>query len=761
MSATSNIERSESESSSADGIDAAATREALEPAARKEQVAKQLGALPVVFIQNDGQWPDEVKFGARGHGVLAAFTGRGITLSARVSSDEEHDSWHAVALQFVGPDRALEPKGERKLPGVHNYFLGNDPSQWHTSVPLFEAVRYDEIAPGVAMVVTDREGKLEYDLLVEPGADLSKVQVACSGADSVAVEPDGSLVLETQAGTLRQSPPKAWYELASGEKKVADCRVKLTGAASFGFEVVDPDPEHRLVVDPGLTWSTFLGGTDSDIVTSIDFESGKVTAVGYTSWTDPMNPSTFPVTGGAFDTAHNLGGWDAFVSRLDPVQIGTFQLVWSTFIGGSDWDEAMGVSVAANGDVAACGWTLSTNFPVSPNGFQKGKPSPGGSADAFVIYVNSAGNSLLYGTYYGGGTTPGSSDGPTCANAVKVDGTPQITFVGFTIASNLPLASAYDTNLDSSQDAFVGRFDPNTGSLAYATYIGGSLTATDTDEAFAVALDGPLVCIGGHTFSSGFHTTNLVGSKQPFSATYNGVRDGFLVYVNPSNPPAFQLQYATFLGGSTHDTVRGVASVGGIIYACGATDSLNFPVSVGPMTDEAAAFQSTRAGSFTVDDAFITKIDRTQPLPPTKQLRYSTYLGGDNGDVAFSIERVTSQAVVVVGLTTSSNFPVGSTSMFLPYDTTYNGNQDAFLTRLHWYQRAPAAQLDYSTFVGGVDGEQALSLALSGINAYFGGFTSSSDYPTAGNPYDSSYNGGGQFGDGFVSRLELPMLPFP
>lgn len=715
----------------------------------KDTVARQLSAMPVVFAKNEGQWPGEVKFGARGHGVAVAFTDRGMTLSAPARDAVGKEWVQAVALDFFGERDGREPTGERKLRGVHNYFVGSDPSKWRTSVPLFEAVRYDAVAPGIAMVVTDRAGNLEYDLHVEPGADLAQVDVACLGADAVKLEEDGSLRLETKAGVARQAPPKAWYEHANGETKVADCRFRLTGNSSYGFDVLNPDPSSKLIVDPtiGLTWSTFLGTSSDDAIYGVDFLSAKVTVVGTTSG------SGFPTSNGAFDTSHN-GGQDAFVTRLDPAQSGTSELVWSTFLGGSSDDVALSLNLTSTGRVAVCGTTTSNNFPTT-SGAYAGSIVSSGVTNCFVTLLNSSGTGLDYSTYYG------STNGKTRANSVKIDSTPIITIVGYVEGSGLQVtSSAYDTTYDGGPgDALVAQFDPTasgTASLTYGSYIGsgfGGFSASEYDEAFAVALEGGKVYIAGTTNSTGFHTQALSPYTWIFDSTYNGGTDCFLMKLNTGLSGSSQLRYATFVGGEGNDGAQGLVVYQDVFHSCGYSQGFGYPT--GTTQNPNGVYKASKSG--TDLDAFFTKLD---PLGSnsTNQLLYSTLLGGTSDEIAYSVARVQDKADMIVGYTESSGFPTADFSGGTPYDTTLGGTRDAFFTRFVWASsRSTANQLDYSSYFGGSSPDEARSLLLDGtVEAYFGGLTLSSDFPTAGTPYDSSYNGGSSTGDGFASWFTLP-----
>jgi hypothetical protein len=248
----------------------------------RESAATMLGSMPTVFVENAGQWDEGIRFGARRNGMRATFTDRGMTVSLLADRTGNAETWQSFALHFRADDGPVAPSGECELRGRHNYFLGNDPTKWRTCVTLYEAVRYDDVAPGIDVLVQERDGLVAYDLHVEPGADLAAFEVHCEGIDSIELEPDGALSLHTASGTVRQTPPRSWYEDLSGEPKLADCRFKVTGPSTYGFEVLDPDPSSRLIVDPGLTWSTFLGGSDFDRVYGVDFDSGLVTVAGET-----------------------------------------------------------------------------------------------------------------------------------------------------------------------------------------------------------------------------------------------------------------------------------------------------------------------------------------------------------------------------------------------------------------------------------------------------------------------------------------------
>ena len=220
-------------------------------------------------------------------------------------------------MHFEGGAGPAFPIEEQRLPGVHNYFLGNDPERWRSNVPLHGAVLLmTGLYPGIDLRARSQDGHFEYDLLVEPGADLEQVVVTVEGADGLRLDPDGTLIIDTVLGPVRQPLPKTWQVTAAGERQEVACRYVLRGENTFGFETSDWDPDLALVVDPGLVYSTYLGGSGDDAAVAIALDATGAATVG-----GETDSSNFPTTPGAFDTTFNGGAssnpGDAFVTRLD------------------------------------------------------------------------------------------------------------------------------------------------------------------------------------------------------------------------------------------------------------------------------------------------------------------------------------------------------------------------------------------------------------------------------------------------------------
>jgi hypothetical protein len=410
------------------------------------------------------------------------------------------------------------------------------------------------------------------------------------------------------------------------------------------------------------------------------------------------------------DIGFTLGDYDARRPLIiDPT------LEFSTYLGGSGGDYGAGIAVDGSGSVYVIGYTDSWDFPTQ-GALQSDPGNPPGLRDAFVTKLDPRSGRVIYGTYLGGN----SDDG---AVSIAVDSSGSAYIVGVTSSDDFPTANAIQSSLvgDNASDAFVAKLNPVGNALEYSTYLGGS----DVDFAAGVALDGQgNAYVGGETHSADFPT---VGAIQ---TTLGGQQDGFLAEVSSAGD---RLLYATYLGGSGLETVRGVA-VGqmGNVYLAGATTSADFPVS-------ANAVQPQLSGNL---DAFVTVLSATGGA-----VQFSTYLGGSLGEEAYGIAVDSSGQAYVTGRTASSDFPTKDA-----FQGRFGGGipslpVDAFLTKL-----APqSGELVYSTYLGGSDSDAGLSVAVDGAgDAYVLAGTGSADLPVV----DSVQATRAGPGDVFVAKFD-------
>src|SRR6185436_5241708 len=532
-----------------------------------------------------------------GHRHTFYLTPRDIVLSFQSSTADEQ---LALSLRFVGANARVEPQGTELVGGEVNYLHGNDPAAWRTGLRRFGQVVYRELWPGIDLRLRDTTGTLKYEFHVRPGADPSLIQLAYRGADSLAVDRTGALSIGTVMGTLKDAPPFS-YQVIDGVQVPVwsgyDVRVDGDhGERAYGFTLgAGYRRDTELVIDPGLEYSTFLGGSSDDIGNGIKVDgSGNAFIVGTT-----QSPN-FPTTAGALRrTGATNNSLEAFVTKVNAT--GT-ALIYSTFIGGSNFEWGRGIAIDAAGNAYVTGQTKSSNFPTTGGAFDRTFnidtcPRCGiDQEDAFVLKLNPAGSALVYSTFLGGFNM---DDGM----AIAVDAAGNAYVAGETEAVNFPTtANAFDRTINGAFDTFVTKLNATGSALVYSTYLGGS--AVEFPSRVAVDAAGNLF-IAGSTSSTDFPTT-----AGAFDRSQNGAFDVFLTKVNAAGSG---LVFSTFLGGSGFDSAGGLAlDSAGNSYVSGGAGSVDFPSTPG-------AFDTLTDG----DDAFVTKFN-----PSGSALVYSTFLVG-------------------------------------------------------------------------------------------------------------------------------------
>jgi Beta-propeller repeat len=324
------------------------------------------GKLPLSFIPNEGQTEEAVRYYAQGAGY-GFFTQKG----AMLSFADGEGGGHALALSFLGaePDATLE--AQKRLSGKVNYLVGNDPDKWHQVLPTHSELLYGGLWPGIDMAVRGEEGNLKYEFHLEPGSSVDDVRLSYRGAEGLKVGAGGELQVPTSLGVLKDAAPVS-YQRIGGERVAVKSRYRLTGDGGYGFAVGAYDPRFPLIIDPGLAYSTFLRGTNTNEGTGIAVDaSGRAYVTGLTWGAD------YPTTTGAFDRTFN--GSDAFVTKLNASGSG---LAYSTFLGGTNFDGGGGIAVGERGGAYVTGNTNSANFPTTPSAFDT--TFNGGLDDAFV-----------------------------------------------------------------------------------------------------------------------------------------------------------------------------------------------------------------------------------------------------------------------------------------------------------------------------------------------------------------------------------------
>ena len=667
------------------------------------------GQLPLAFEANQGQSDEQVRFLARGDGYSLFLTASEAVLSLRAPAP----SSTVVRMRLAGANAQPTLTGLDPLAGTSNYLIGNDPGRWRRDVPHYARVKYASVYPGIDLVYYGQQRQLEYDFVVGPNADPSSVALAFDGVDALSIDPEGNLILQTAHGALTQQKPVVYQDLG-GRRHLVDGRYELRADDQVGFHVSSYDTTQPLVIDPVLSYSTYLGGNSSDAGQAIAVDStGNAYVTGSTQSTN------FPGASGSPIQASLRGSSDVFVAKLNAA--GT-ALVYSTYLGGSSSDIGRAIAVDTAGNAYVTGETDSPTQPGPGNiPFPLAGPIQpifGLIGDAFVTKLNAAGNALVYSTYLGG-------SGTDRGYGIALDSVGNAYVTGHTNSLNFPIAAAFQVanGGPGSYDAFVAKVNAAGSSLVYSTYLGGNANEFSLDGgAIAVDSDGSAY-VGGTTISSNFPGAGTSTIQATFGG---GTGDGFVVKFNAAGSA---LVYSTYLGGTTIDAVNGLAlDADRNAYVVGYTDSSNFPTAV--------PLQASRNGPG--NDAFVAKLNAAGSA-----LTYSTYLGGTGGDVAYDVAVDGAGQAHVSGWTSSFNYPTVA-----PLQAANAGSGDAFLSQVN----SAGSALVFSTYWGGSAGvERGYGIALDSFaNIYVAGETNSSNFPASAGAFQTSL---AAFTDAFVAKV--------
>jgi hypothetical protein len=655
-------------------------------------------ALPIFFLPNSGQTDPAIRYIAQTPQLRAGFA-----LDSAIFQIQGIQ----LRVRFAGANPGASIEGLEAMGARANFLIGDDPAAWHTGVPTYRGIVYRNLYRGIDMNYTAEGPQLKSEFLVAALADPRQIRLEYPDAQSVTVDAHGDLVVRSGTAELHEQAPTAYQE-SEGVRHPIEAAYRILDGNTVAFELGDYDLTRPLVIDPVISYSTYLGGTAQSAVMALALDaSGDLYAAG---WTEAID---FPVSNAI--QAVNHGGVDAFVFKLNPAGN---TLLYATYIGGSGDDRAAGMAVDSSGQIYLAGSTASTNFPL----VAAVRSTLGGSRDAFALKLNAIGNLLVYSTYLGG-------SGNDLATAIAIDAGGNAYIAGDTQSTDFPLSIPVQSVFGGKTDAFVTRLTP-AGAISFSTYLGGN----NDEHVGGVAVDAAgKIYVAGGTLSTNFPLA------APLQATNGGSQDAFVTKIATS-PSA--LVYSTYLGGAggqvgSPEQVNAIAvDSAGAAYVAGVTNSANFPVTVG-------AFQTVFNG---VQDAFVTKLN-----PAGSAKTYSTYLGSSSFDWATGIALDTAVNAYVTGYTSSAGFPVTG-----GVQAGFKGFYDAFVSKVNFSGNG----VTFSTLFGGTGADQANAIAAdSSGNMFIGGQTSSFDLPLQG--AIQTFNVGGS--TGWVARLGVtappPQLP--
>ena len=703
---------------------------AISTAAAVPSVATGRLRPPVSFEPNLGQASPSVQFLSRApHSTLFLMKGGEAILSTPNGS---------LRTSLAGAPSRPAGTGIEPVSGRINYLVGSDPKRWRTHVTAYSAVKFERVYPGIDLVYRGSD-QLEYDFLVSPGADPGIIALDFSCSCRMELDGAGDVVFSLGGQTLRHRKPRI-YQPSGDTRREVSGRFVLRGTHQVGFAIGDYDRALPLIIDPVVSYGTFLGGASDDGAFSIALDSvGNIYVAGITA------SASFPLAAGFAPLRPFSGSTDAFVAKLNPQ--GT-ALVYFTYLGGSDQDTAMAVAVDGQGNAYVTGGTNSKDFPVTQSAFQPRMGGTGGSSlppfsspagDGFVAKLNAAGT-LVYSSYLGG-------TGVDQGYGIAVDASGAATVAGATSSPDFPVTpSAPQAVRHGYPDAFVVRINPAGTGLLYSTYLGGSRE----NYGFALGLDSSgAAYVTGVTSSNDFPVT-----PGAFQSKRTGDATAFIAKLNSSGTA---LAYATYLGGNSNTYAYGLTVDGsGSAYVTGVTNSTDFPITPGAYQWRAKRLSGGQGG-----DVFVTRL-----APSGNALVFSSVFGSNGPDFGRAIALDSTGDIYVTG----STGPFGN-GRILDFPTTVDaiqrcgaGNPTAFLVRLS----ASGASLKYSTYVGGRSGGPSSGAAIVPAQqgrVYLAGSTGASDFPTAGGGPQSAFGGGRSSfdsdnlypygGDAFLTQVDL------
>lgn len=661
-----------------------------------------LARIPRSFEANQGQAPAGVKYLSQGPGYSVYLSATEIAIASPNAG--------MLRMKLIGSNRNAKIEPLDPLPGTTSYFIGSDPSKWRTDIPNYARVALRGIYPGIDLILYSNKRKLEYDLLVAPGADPKRIRLKFTGIDRLRKEPNGDVTATAGGVEIRQRQPVI-YQMLDGRQQDLAGGYALRAHNQVSFTVARYDTHQPLIIDPTFIYSTYLGGNVYDYGSGI-----AVDYLGNAYVTGTTASSNFPLAGSYPSSGPALS--DVFVAKISPRGALIYSLILS---GRAGYDSGFGIAVDVSGSAYVTGRTQG-GFPIvnalqptpgiapNPTG-----PNPSNGNSAFVTKINPQG-ALVYSTYLGG-------SGNTVGRGIAVDTSGNVTVAGYA-GGGFPLLNALEPTFGGgTSDAFVTKINPSGTALIYSTYLGGS----GDDGASGVAVDS-----NGNAYVSGT-TTGAFPVASALQAIYGGgASDAFVAKLNPQGSA---LVYSTYLGGTGDDSGSGIALDGnGNAYVTGSTSG-GFPL--------AAPLQGNYGGG--AADVFVTEINA-----PGSALVYSTYLGGSGSDSGAGIAVDPAGDAYITGETSGptrfgAGFPVKNAVQSA-------GGNSAFVAAIS----AQGASLVYSTYLGGGgsdSGDSAAAIAVDSVgNSYVTGATNSNTFPRV-NAFQSGYGTAGGFSNAFVSVI--------
>jgi hypothetical protein len=656
------------------------------------------GGIPLFFVQMEGSRQVDADFVLRNDSMTVEFRTREVVYHFDVPGARE------VRVHYLGA-HAVHAEGLEPLTGKVNFLVGSDPSAWRRNATAYASIGFRETWTGIDVDYSLAGGRLKTEFEIAPGADAQVVRWRIDGADAIRLERGGELVVSAGTEELREDAPQVFQQdRLTGELRGVKGAFRILSDGTLGIEVGEYDHANRLIFDPVIGFSTYIGGSGQSAATAVAEDSeGDAVIAGYTTSLDIL------------PGAASLGEPQRTVAFIAKVAAAGNQLIFCTYLGGSIDDRAYALALDRWNNIYVAGATSSRNFPAV-NAVQ---PHLNGGEDAFAAELNPAGTALIFSTYLGG-------SGTDQAYGIGLNRQGNVFVTGDTQSTDFPTVKPFQAESGGGQDAFLVKLGVSGSGILYSSYLGGN----GDDHAAALAVDSTgAVVVTGSTFSSNFP---VVDAFQPQTG---GNQDAFITKVNASGTALVFSTYAGGTGGTPGlpEYGSGVAvDSSGSVYVAGTTSSSNFPVTV-------HAFQTTPAGGLL--NAFAMK------LSSSGALIYGSYLGGSSVNYANAIAVDSAGNAHVTGYTASSDFP-----SLHSFQNGLNGFYNMFITKLN----STGSALIYSTLLGGSASDSAAAIAVDrNATVLIAGQSQSADFPAV-NAAQSTQQGSGA---AVVARIPVGWTP--
>jgi len=636
------------------------------------------GMLSFVFTKTESKEPEQISE-ATGSGIASPFGGGRGRNSAPQPSTISISRTDLVLLN-ANPNAEIIASDRQEY--YENFYTTGDADHGITNVHTFKTITYKSIYSNIDMVLQAKDQGMEYSFIVHPGGKTSDIQMQWNGIEGAQALANGGYNFTNSLGSLKESAPKSFV----GGKRVAS--QFINDGNSYGFNVSEYNKGKDLVIDPTLIWATYDGNSfNSGAIYSVFLDnSGNICFTGYTGGSSGL------ATSGAYHTAEQ-GNFDAVVAKFT----NTGKPVWSTYFGGSDYDNAYGVSSDTHGNLFVCGYTKSTSGIATSGAFQTSfitgsSPLP---YDAFLAKFDNSGN-LDWSTYFGGGDI-------AFASGVIADTSGNAYMTGYVSGyTNIATTGAYQTSFGGGdQDAFLAKFS-SSGNRIWSTFFGGS----DDDFGMGINIDK-----SGYLYITGYTPSEKgITTSGAYQSTLGSGTASYLAKFNSSG----SIVWGTYYGGNENSAQCVNTDRKGNIYIAGYTYG-----SSGISTS--GVHQTSYGGGA---DAFVAKFTQKGILT------WGTYYGGGRDDEAFGICADSIGNVYVSGYT-QSNTGIATTGAYI---TSYSTGINAFLAKFR-----SNGSLNWGTYYAGSSqpniyiNDIGFSLASDTLeNVYMGGETYDDSMATSG-----------------------------